>query len=124
MYAVVDELPGNALEDVFLVLMLCCYTARHHVLAESLVAKGADLVVGFCEDLNLNAYPEWIRGFLAALENGKSIGKAILAGIDMVDDDDKPALSSFRVFNGPGASANDKLLPARYGRKSGTRQVS
>ncbi len=126
-YAEVDSLAGNALEDVFLVVLLCCHTGRfpreardHYAkLPKSLIAKGVDLVLAFEGEIKIPSYRKWTANFLAALCNrGASVQEAAEFAASRVESKYQAEFKKYKLFYGAGASPNEKFLPLRYGRKS------
>lgn len=117
--AEVAGLPDGSLKDVFLVLLSGCYTANTPPgslsLPDALTAKGVNLVLAFKKGIPSGAAEKWNKDFFDALRTGKGILKAARIARSKAQSWAKANLA-FTITSGGGAGANEKLLPARYGR--------
>ncbi len=114
----VDSLPDQSLSDVFLVVLNACETALTpdgaETLPDALTSKGVDLVIGWKKEIWWTPSVQWTRAFYRLLEKGRGIRNAAKIARSKVKWG-KESLA-FRIFSS-GAPRNEKLRPARYGRK-------
>ncbi|MDH5217653.1 MAG: CHAT domain-containing protein [Gammaproteobacteria bacterium] len=121
--ATVSGLPDNALEDVFLIVLCGCETAQAPAnalaLPQALVAKGADIVVGFDDSVYTVSANNWTRRFFIYLKRGMGVRDAVRrANRRESNATYKARLDTYRIVTGPGTTENAKLTPARHGRKN------
>ena len=79
--SIVNNLPTGALSNVKLVLYVACETGKGGSGANNLVnttaSKGAQIVIGFKDEIYCGECDEWTKAFFTALGNGETVGNAI-----------------------------------------------
>ena len=112
--------PDGALEDLFLVVLLTCWGASGSDdtpgLARSLARRGVDHVVAFSGETDTYRYLQWTTLFSGYLEQGQGIETAARSASEDANRDPKHEFK-VEVFAADGVDANEKLFPARYGRR-------
>jgi hypothetical protein len=116
----VDALPRNALDDVFLVVLCGCQTAKAPPggpsLPAALVAKGVDLAIGFDLSIYTVSANAWTNDFFHYLNSGVGIEDAVRKAVNRAATAQfRQRLRTFRIETRAAKSA--KLTPARNGRK-------
>jgi hypothetical protein len=118
----VAGVPDNALEDVFLIILCGCQTSASPAggpsLPQALVDKGANIVIGFDLSIFTVSANKWTADFFRFLGQAIGVEDAVRrANRRAATPQYRQRLNSFRILVAPGATRNDKLNPARYGRK-------
>jgi hypothetical protein len=111
--AVVDSLAANALRDVFLVVLNGCVTRMRRndnlsSMARAFDAKGAEVIVSFKEKIDKDLAKKWSKTFFNNLTAGQTIKNA-------AETAQWAELGGDTI--GKDGSVDERLLPARYGRR-------